>query len=47
MDMGANNFIDRQLFNNLNYGKLYMFVSSSHQAEAYSKLLQEEGVSKF
>lgn len=39
--MDENNIIDRQLFNHLDYGKLYMFVSSSHQAEAYGKLLRE------
>lgn len=39
--MDENDIIGRQLFNHLDYGKLYMFVSSSHQAEAYGKLLQE------
>lgn len=39
--MDENNTIDPQFFNHLDYGKLYMFVSSSHQAEAYGKLLQE------
>lgn len=39
--MDENNIIDPQLFNHLDYGKLYMFVSSSHQAEAYGKLLRE------
>lgn len=39
--MDENNIIDPQFFYHLDYGKLYMFVSSAHQAEAYGKLLQE------
>lgn len=38
--MDVTNFIDPELLYHLEYGKLYLFVSSDHQAQAYSHLLK-------
>lgn len=38
--MDVTNFIDSELLYHLEYGKLYLFVSSDHQAQAYSHLLK-------
>ena len=38
--MDVTNFIDSELLYHLEYGKLYLFVSSDRQAQAYSHLLK-------
>lgn len=38
--MDVTNFIDSELLYHLEYGKLYLFVSSDHQAQAYTHLLK-------
>ena len=38
--MDVTNFIDPELLYHLEYGKLYLFVSSDHQAQAYNHLLK-------
>ena len=38
--MDVTNFIDSELLYHLEYGKLYLFVSSDHQAQAYTRLLK-------
>ena len=38
--MDVTNFIDPELLYHLEYGKLYLFVSSDHHAQAYSHLLK-------
>ena len=38
--MDVTNFIDPELLYHLEYGKLYLFVSSDHQAQAYNHLMK-------